>query len=79
MENNHKCIRFEEFMAAQKEIIQRHIDEHAWCQHIDNKEEAMLDFINKFGWMFREAYCRGCPDFKDENGTVCKAFVAGLK
>ena len=73
------CVRFSQFMEAQYAILKEHIDKHAWYQHIKNKEEAILDFVDKYGWMFREAYCRGCNNYKNNKGDICEAYMESLK
>jgi hypothetical protein len=55
-----RCLR--EFIDAEVALIERHIDKHKWFQHIDNKDEAIADFITKYGWIMRECYCKyKCP------------------
>ena len=44
-------------MIAQREIIERHLDEHKYLRHIDDKDEAIFSFVNDFGWLMREMYC----------------------
>jgi hypothetical protein len=42
---------------AREEIIRKHLDEHKWFQHIEDPEEAIKDFIAKFGWIVQELIC----------------------
>lgn len=72
------CDRFIHFMDSQKDIIDHHIDKHAWCQHIEDKNKAILDFIEKFGWVMRDSYCHCCPDFKKDN-RLCEEYVESLR
>jgi len=63
-----ECQRIGDILKAQIDIIERHIDQHKWFHHIENKEEAVADFIEKYGFIMREYYCsRICEDgFKCE-------------
>jgi hypothetical protein len=57
------CKRIRELMSAQISIINRHIDDHKWFTHIENANEGMMDFIERYGWLMREMYCGyACPD-----------------
>ena len=58
-----ECIHLKEILDAQIEIIERHIDQHKWFQQIHDREEAIGDFIEKYGFIMREFYCsRICED-----------------
>jgi len=60
---NNNCIHLQEFMTAQQEIMQKHIDAHKWLRGIPNEHEAIIDFANDYAWLMREMFCRyGCPD-----------------
>ena len=52
-----RCTHLRDLLGAQKTIIERHIDEHLWFQHIPDQEEGKEDFVEKFGWIMRELYC----------------------
>ncbi len=52
-----RCTHLRELMAVQRTIIERHIAEHLWFQHITDLEEGMEDFLAKFAWAMREVYC----------------------
>jgi hypothetical protein len=52
-----RCTHLRDLLGTQKTIIERHIDEHLWFQHIPDQEEGKGDFIEKFGWIMREVYC----------------------
>lgn len=52
-----RCTHLRELLTAQKTIIQRHIAEHLWFQHITDKDDGIADFIKKFAWIMREIYC----------------------
>lgn len=71
MDNN--CDHLKDFLKSQKKIITRHIDEHKWFTHIKDDNQAMIDFIKKYGWLMREIYCENaCPH---EN---CEAFKSTI-
>ena len=57
------CTHLRDILEAQKDIIERHVDQHKWFQQINNQEEAVRDFIEKYGFIMREFYCsRICGD-----------------
>ena len=57
------CKHLRDILDAQKDIIERHVDQHKWFQQIGNTEEAIRDFIEKYGFIMREFYCsRICRD-----------------
>lgn len=58
------CNRLKELLKEETEIIKRHIDEHAYFQGIENKEDAVRDFIDKYAFIMREAYCDLCQETK---------------
>jgi hypothetical protein len=58
-----ECKHLHDILDAQKDIIERHVDQHKWFQGIENKEQAMCDFIERYGFIMREFYCsRICVD-----------------
>jgi hypothetical protein len=59
----HDCIRLQDILEAQIEIIERHVDRHKWFHLIADKDPAIADFIEKYGFIMREFYCsRVCKD-----------------
>ncbi|MCU0610615.1 MAG: hypothetical protein MUE60_02365 [Candidatus Eisenbacteria bacterium] len=57
------CRHLRELLESQREIIERHVDRHKWFRHIDSREAAISDFIEKFGWIMREFHCtQVCTD-----------------
>jgi len=52
-----ECTHLREILDAQKDIIERHIDQHKWFQQIADREWAIYDFIVKYGFIMREFYC----------------------
>lgn len=59
------CKHFSDLMKIQIDIIQRHIGEHQYFQHITDRNKAVADFIIKYAWLMRETYCLACPDKKE--------------
>jgi hypothetical protein len=58
-----ECKHLGDILDSQKEIIERHVEQHKWFQGILNKEEAVCDFVEKYGFIMREFYCsRICVD-----------------
>jgi hypothetical protein len=60
-----KCIHLTEFINAELEVMQKHLSDHKWFNHIEKEDEALVDFNNKFGWLMREFYCRFACSEKD--------------
>lgn len=69
------CIKLEDFVKEQVQIIQRHITKHQWYIHAPNKESAVADFIDKYGWIMREIFC----DKVCEYSSRCEAYQAYLR
>lgn len=61
-----KCENLKAFMSTQVDVINRHIDEHKWFQHIENKNDAVEDFLNKYGWLIRCMYCNYCCPYSNQ-------------
>jgi hypothetical protein len=58
-----ECNRIKDILKAQIDIIERHIDQHKWFHQIEDRDEAIRDFIEKYGFIMREFYCsRICDD-----------------
>lgn len=63
MENLNICEHLCEFMRTQVDVVQKHLDEHKYLRHIEDKNEALSSFIHDYGWLIREMYCtRICSD-----------------
>ena len=45
------CTHLKDFLEAEMLIVKRHIDEHKWFLHIEDKNEAIDDFIKKYAWI----------------------------
>ena len=52
-----ECSRLKEILDAQIDIIERHVDKHKWFKQIEDRNEAIRDFIEKYGFIMREFYC----------------------
>jgi hypothetical protein len=57
------CRHLSDFMKTEMNVIQKHLDEHSYLRHIENKNDALASFINDYGWLMRELYCtKICAD-----------------
>jgi hypothetical protein len=57
------CSHLSEFMRAQIDVVQRHLDEHKYLRRMESRSEALSSFIGDFGWLIRELYCtKICSD-----------------
>jgi hypothetical protein len=58
-----ECKHLKDILDSQRDIIERHVDQHKWFQGIEKKEWAVCDFVEKYGFIMREFYCsRICVD-----------------
>ena len=55
--NFSSCKHLKKFLNAEMKVITDHLSEHKWFQHIADDDQAMIDFIGKYGWIMREMYC----------------------
>lgn len=51
------CTHLEDILKAEVPLIKRHIERHKWFKHIGNENDAMIDFIEMYGFIMREFYC----------------------
>ena len=59
------CIHLADLLGRLGKITEVHINEHKWFRGIGSPEDAIGDFVDKFGWVARDMYCGGlCPDEK---------------
>lgn len=66
-----ECRHLKEILEAQIDIIERHVDDHKWFLQIEDRNEAVRDFIEKYGFIMREFYCsRIC-----EERFICKIAI----
>jgi len=73
-ESINQCVYLNDLMKVQQTVIVNHLDEHKWCNHIEDKNLAVVDFIAKYGWIMREIYCETCDHKK-----YCKARAELIK
>jgi len=52
-----KCKRLAAFMKTQLDVVEKHLDEHKYLRHIEDKNTALNSFISDYGWLIRELYC----------------------
>jgi len=65
-----KCKHLLPFAEAQLRIINKHLGDHKWFQHIENENKAVADFIDKFGWVMREFFCGYCCEHRFDCGIA---------
>lgn len=59
------CNNCPNLMRFQTKIINRHIDEHKFFNRIDKTDDAVRDFVEKYGWLMREVFCQYiCPNLE---------------
>ena len=46
---NNNCTEIRQLLVAELAIIQKHLDDHKWFQHIEDKNDAVGAFIFKYG------------------------------
>ena len=63
------CQHLDDLLKEQVKIIARHIDKHKWYKGITSQDKAVEDFIDKYAWIMREAYCDLCP-----TNQACKPY-----
>ncbi len=66
MQETVSCQRLPQFMKAQAKVIHRHLEEHKYLRHIDDKNKAIQSFIEDYGWLIREMYCSSICDYRDK-------------
>ncbi len=54
---NCACRHLSDFLKTEMGIIRKHLDEHIYLRHIEDKSAALTSFINDYGWLMRELYC----------------------
>jgi len=59
------CQHLAAFMRTQMDVIQKHLDEHKFLRHMEDREEALQSFIADYGWLIRELYCTRICEKRD--------------
>jgi hypothetical protein len=75
--NAEKCDCLADFMKAQRDIISRHLDEHKYLRHINDREEAVGTFIEDYGWLMREMYCTRICNKRDTCSVALELSSSG--
>jgi len=57
-----KCSKTPQVMAVEIELIKNHIDKHKEYNHMLSDNDAIIDFVDRFAWIMREAVCAFCSD-----------------
>lgn len=74
--NCNRCNRVSEILAAETEIIKQHLKAHQFYNHISDSRDAIADFVDKYAWIMREAFC-ACLCDERENCCVIPSFPTG--
>ena len=59
-------------MEEQKRILERHLEKHAWFNHLD-KQQSSKDFVDKYSEIMHELFCDLCPEV-----NTCKQYETHL-
>ena len=57
-----QCRKTKDIIEAEREVIKRHLDRHKWFRHINDENQAVIDFVWSYAWLMMECYC----------GKLCK-------
>ena len=67
------CTNLASFLQTEIDIIKENIDTHKYLRGIEDEQNAIADFVAKYGWIMRTYYCKFiCPnsgtcDIRDKN------------
>jgi len=60
------CIHLPLYLKFQGEIIEEHLDSYMYFRHITDRMAAIISFIDEYGWLMRECWCKKtCPEVCD--------------
>jgi len=51
------CEHIKDILNVEQKLIKQHIIEHKWCNGFDNRNDAIIDFVQKYAWLMREVFC----------------------
>lgn len=52
-----QCVQLSLFLQVERDIIEKHIEDHKWFRQIADYNQGVADFIQNYGWLMREMYC----------------------
>ena len=81
MNHDAHCKHPEAILDLERIIIEDHIAKHKWCNHIEDKSEAIVDFVHRFAWLMREVYCGAMCPYKEgcaANNEFRKSFLEDI-
>lgn len=61
-----KCRRTSQVMKIEINLIKKHLDKHKEYHHLPDDDIAIIDFLDKYAWIMREAICAFCDDYECE-------------
>jgi len=51
------CSELEKVIEMDIKLINEHFENHAWYNHITDKEQAKIDYVEKYMALAKEMYC----------------------
>jgi hypothetical protein len=60
------CKHLNDLLKTEIPIFKRHLQRHKWFRHIQDDNEALISFINEYGFICREMFCGYICPSKDE-------------
>lgn len=63
------CQRDYDLKTIKTSLLEKHLEKHKWFNQITNDEEGKKDFLEKFGWLVEQMYCR----FRCDQRFTCDA------
>lgn len=52
-----RCTNLQNFLAAETDVLKKHLPEHKFLRHLNSEAEAEISFISDYGWLIKEMYC----------------------
>jgi len=75
------CQHIKYILSVERSIIKDHIAKHKWCNGIEDENDAIADFVQKFAWLMREIFCGALCPHKEEcevNDEFKKVFLGDI-
>jgi len=80
-----RCNKMSQVMKIEIDLIKKHLNKHKEYNHILSDDDAIIDFVNKFAWVMREAICAVCnnkeckiriPEEKFDMGNITDTIIS---
>ena len=75
--NENGCQCLADFLKTESNVIQKHLEEHKWLRHLEDKNEAVSSFVADYGWLIRELYCTRICEFRATCEVAQKLMAEG--